>query len=144
MKNNVHILAVDKVTYSKGFIYTLEVMLAVAIMLATLVLVFSTSPEQAETSLPTIKQTGYDALFYMDQAGDLRYYVSTGALTDIKNELATILPSGIVFDASICRTSCNSTLLPGNRTTVIVDYYVGAYRGQFINKKVRLWMWEKF
>ena len=129
---------------SRGYVYTLEVMLAVAMMLVTLVLVFSGTPEQAETSLPTMKQTGYDALFYMDQAGDLGNSASRGAVDEIKVNLTAVMPAGIAFDADICSAMCNSTLVPANRTVVTVDYYVGGYRDMLVRKKVRLWMWEKF
>lgn len=129
---------------SKGYVYTLEVMLAVATIMATLVLMFGTAPEEPEAQLAVIKQTGYDALFYMDQTDELRDAVSRGALGEIDSNLTKMLPSSIKFDTNICTTSCNSTELPENRTIVTADYYISGYKDQFINKKLRLWMWEKF
>ena|SRR3989338_9490867 len=129
---------------SKGYVYTLEVMLAVALITVTLVLVFSSTPEQAETNLAIMKQNGYDALFYLDQNGWLRDSVSRGAVSEIDNNLTDILPKNQKFDTNICTTSCNSTEIPANTTLVVVDYYISGYRGTFVGKKVRLWMWRKF
>lgn len=129
---------------SHGYIYTLEVMLAIALIFVTLVLVFSSSPERPETSLAIMKQNGYDALFYLDQSDDLRDAVSRGSVSNIDSNLTALLPASIVFDTNICTTSCNSTELPANKTIVAVDYYISGYRGQYIGKKVRLWMWARF
>lgn len=128
----------------KGYVYTLEVMLATAAILATLVIIFSTVPEEAETNIAVMKQTGYDALFYLDQNDELRDAVSKGSLGAINKNLSKIFPASVDFDTSICTTSCNSTEIPENRTITVVDYYIGGYREIYINKKVRLWIWEKF
>ncbi len=129
---------------SKGYIYTLEVMLAVALILSTLVLVFSTAPEEAETGIAVMKQNVYEALFYMDQTDELRNAVSRGAVSEIDANLTAMLPKNSKFDTNICTTSCNSTELPANKTIVTVDYYIGGYRDQYIGKKVRVWIWKKF
>lgn len=129
---------------SRGYIYTLEVLLAIATIFVTLVLVFSNAPEQPEAHLAVIKQSGYDALFYMDQSGELRDAVSRGSVTAINSNLTATMPATILFSTAICTTSCQPSSLPANRTIVIVDYYTGDYRDQYIGKKVRLWMWEKF
>lgn len=128
----------------KGYVYTLEVMLAISMIFVTLILVFSSTPEEAETNLAIMKQNGYDALYYMDQNDDLRNAVSRGAVSEIDANLTDILPKNVKFDTNICTTSCNSTEIPGNRTVVTADYYISGYRGDYIGKKVRLWMWRKF
>lgn len=129
---------------SKGYVYTLEVMLAISIIFVTLIFVFSSIPEKAETNLAIMKQNGYDALFYIDQTDDLRNAVSRGTVSEIDANLTAILPKNIKFDTNICTTSCNSTEIPANSTIVAVDYYISGYRGTYIGKKVRLWMWRKF
>lgn len=135
-------------TYSlgtkKGYIYTLEVLVAVSIILITVVLVFNANPEEADTSLPIIKQNAYDALFYLDKSDDLRKIVATEGITQLERNLTALLPSNIMFDAIICTTTCTSLSLPTNRSIITVDYYIGGYREKFINKKVRLWLWPRF
>src|SRR3989338_153916 len=129
---------------SKGYVYTLEVMLAVSLIFVTLILVFSSSPEEPETNLAIMKQNGYDALFYLDMTGDLRNAVARGAVSEIDANLTDILPKNVKFDTNVCTTSCNSTEIPSNSTVVTVDYYISGYRGEYIGKRVRLWMWRKF
>ncbi len=129
---------------SRGYVYTLEVMLAISIIFVTLIFIFSSSPEQPETNLVIMKQSGYDALYYLDMTGELRDAVNRGAVSEIDSNLTDLLPKNIKFDTNICTTSCNSTELPANRTVVAVDYYISGYRSQYIGKKVRVWMWRKF
>ncbi|HIG97701.1 MAG TPA: hypothetical protein HA230_05155 [Candidatus Aenigmarchaeota archaeon] len=133
-----------RLSSSRGYIYTLEVMLAIATIMATLVLVFSTTPEEPETDIAIMKQTGYDILYYMDQTDDLRNAVWRGSISAIDANLTAMLPTNVLFDAAICTTSCVSSSIPANRTIITVDYYVSGYREFFLNKKVRLWMWMQF
>ena len=128
----------------KGYIYTLEVLVAVSIILITLVLVFGTTPEEAETDLPVIKQTGYDALFYLDKSDDLRKIVTTEGIKQLNKNLTDLIPKNIKFDVTICTTTCTGNGLPPNKPVIVVDYYVSGYRETFVNKKVRLWLWAKF
>lgn len=129
---------------SRGYIYTIEVMLAIATIMAALILVFSTTPEETETDASIMKQTGYDILYYMDQTDDLRNIVKSGSISALDANLTAMLPSNVVFDAAICTTACVSSSIPANRTIITVDYYVSGYRDSFLNKKVRLWMWLQF
>lgn len=128
----------------KGYVYTLEVMLAVALIIVTVVMIFGTGPKESETEIALIKQMGFDTLHYLDQSGDLRDAVARGALAEIDINLTIMLPTTIVFDSNICRGTCVSSSLPENRTVVVIDYYIGSYRDNFINKKLRLWLWKKF
>ena len=137
-------LSGHRCAYSRGYVYTLEVMLAVASIMLTLVLMFSAPPEEPEAALAVMKQSVYDALFYMDQSDDLRAAVASGGVESIDTNLTAMLPSNIVFDTNICSVSCNSSSVPSNRTVVTVDYYVSGHRETFMNKKVRVWIWQKF
>ena len=128
----------------KGYIYTLEVLIAVSTILITIVLVFSTTPEQADTGLPIIKQSAYDALVYLDKTDDLRKIVSTEGTKQLKKNLTILLPSNVDFNVIICSVTCLAKDLPQDRPIIIVDYYISGYRENFINKKVRLWLWSKF
>ena len=129
---------------SKGYIYTLEVLLAVSTMLITIVLVFSTTPEEAETDLPVIKQAAYDALFYLDKSDDLRKIVSAEGVGQLEKNLTDLMTKNVKFHVTICTTVCSANGLPPNKPVVVVDYYISGYRETFLNKKVRLWIWSKF
>ncbi len=128
----------------KGYVYTIEVMLAVVTILFMIVVVFSNTPEQPETSLVLIKESGYDTLHYLDQRGVLRDLVSRNLTNMTRNNISALLPASIAFDVDICSTTCVSGNIPSNRTVIAVDYYIGAYKDRYIGKKVRLWMWELY
>jgi hypothetical protein len=128
----------------KGYVYTLEVMLAVALIIVTVVFIFGVGNSESETDVALMKQTGYDALFYLDQSGELRDSMSRGALTEINANLTFLLPVTVNFDTNICQGNCVSSILPENRTIAIVDYYVSASKERYIERKLRLWIWRKF
>lgn len=129
---------------SKGYVYTLEAMIAIALIFVTLIFVFSSSPEQPETSLAIMKQNVYDALVYLDQSDDLRNATSTGSVSAIESNLSKLLPASIKYDTIVCTTSCNSSELPANRTIVTVDYYISGYQDKYVGRKVRIWIWRRF
>ena len=128
----------------RGYVYTIEVVLAIVTVLFMIVVTFSSTPQQPETSLVLIKDSGYNTLSYLDQRGILRDLVYRNLTNMTRNNISALLPSTITFDADICTTVCKSSNLPSNRTVIVVDYYIGAYRDKYIGKKVRLWMWERF
>ncbi len=134
----------SKTGYSKGYVYTIEVMLSVVTVIFVLVLLFSKTPEQPETSMSIIKQNGYNALSYMDQSGDLRKIVIGNDTDALKRNVTSRIPTTTIFDAAICSGECSSANLPANRTIVSVDYFVSGYQEVYLGKKVRLWMWQKF
>lgn len=128
----------------KGYVYTIEVMLAIITIIFVLVFIFSRQPAQSESSLSIMKQDGYDAMSYLDQSGELRKMVYRNDLTALHDNISAIIPSTIVFDVALCTAECSSANLPVNRTIVNVDYFVAGYQNSFIGKKVRLWMWQKY
>ena len=129
---------------NKGYVYTIEVMLAVAVIMFMIVLTFSSVPEQPETNIAVMKQAGYDALRYLDGSGVLRTLVARNdSSAQLKSNISALMTHSIVFDASVCSTNC-AVVLPANRTVVTVDYYISGYREIYLGKKVRLWMWQLF
>ena len=128
----------------KGYIYTLEVLIAISIIFISMVSLFRIAPAKPETEISIIKQSGFDALFYLDQSGILREMVLGNNETEIENNLKNILPENIQFETEICRTSCDTTNLPINKTIIAVDYYIGGYKETYSGKKVRLFLWKRF
>src|SRR3989344_9117348 len=122
----------------KGYVYTIEVMLAVAVIMFMLVLTFSSAPEQPETNIALMKQAGYDALHYLDTNGVLRQLAAQNdSYAQLKGNVSALVSHSIVFDAAICSAGC-SVALPENRTIVTADYYIAGYRDAYLGKKVRL------
>ena len=128
----------------KGYIYTLEVLIAISIIFISMVSVFRIAPTKPETEISIIKQNGFDALFYLDQEGLLSEMVAKDNETGIENHLKTILPENVRFEIDICSVECDVLNLPVKETIMAVDYYIGGYRETYVGKKVRLFLWRKF
>jgi len=126
----------------KGYIYTLEVFIAISMIFLTLVFVFRNPPQRPELEISLIKQQGFEALEYLDNKGVLRQYVSSSDEFSIENSLSGILSANMAYETEICSSSCLDSNIPVNETVVAVDYYIAGYRDAYLGKKVRLWMWR--
>ncbi|MBI2579541.1 MAG: hypothetical protein HYW27_01430 [Candidatus Aenigmarchaeota archaeon] len=127
----------------KGFVYTLEVLVAVGIVVVVAVAVFRSFPEKTQTDIATLKVQGFHALKYLDDTEVIRKYISGNNESVIENELKAILPSTINFEAEICGTSCSSLNVPENKDVVSIDYYVAGYRSEYLERRIKLWLWKK-
>ena len=128
----------------KGYIYTLEVLIAISIIFISMVSVFRIAPTKPEIEISIIKQNGFDALFYLDQRGILGEMVLEGDETGIENHLLSILPENVRFETDICTMNCDTTNLPINETIIAVDYYISSCKETYVGKRVRLFLWRKF
>lgn len=126
----------------KGFVYTLEVLLAVGLIFLTLVYLFRLSPPTPQHDLTIIKRSGMEALEFMDQRYDLRKWVSEFNEGQIESTLNALLPNNIKFESEICSDECSAAGVNTKKSVVAVDYYVAAYREQHLGKKIRLWLWK--
>lgn len=128
---------------AKGFIYTLEVLIAVAIILASLVFIFRSSPAKPELDVSIIKTQGMDALSFLDAKGSLRKLVFDDNETEIETQLKAYLPKNIGFEVQLCTSPCSAVNVPVNETVVAVSYYISGYKESYVGKKARLWLWRK-
>jgi len=116
----------------KGYVYTIEVMMAISIIAVTAGFLFGNSPEKPDTGSGLVKERLFSVLEYLDAAGLLRVYVANNTEGALEGEIA-----------EICTYDCDTTNVPGNRSVVSVNYYVATYRGDFIGKKVKAWAWTE-
>lgn len=125
----------------KGFIYTLEVLIAISLITLTVVFLFRFSPQTTQSDITILKISGMNALVYLDQYYDLDMWVFEGNETNIENTLEQLLPEGINYEAEVCETECNTIGVPTTKSVVAVDYYVSSYGKHLVSSKVRLWLW---
>jgi hypothetical protein len=116
---------------------------AIALVFGSIIFIFNIMPQEKPVNIPMLKKTGYYALEHLDNTDELRQAVYENDRLEISNRLKGILPSNIDIHLDICTTACNSLFVP-NRTVVSIDYYISGYRSTFVNKKLKLWLWEKF
>ena len=127
----------------KGFVYTLEVLIAVGIIVVAAVVMFRNVPVKAETDIATLKAQGFHALRYMDDTGLLRKYVNDNNESLVENDLKGLMPSTVNFEVQICGSSCSDAYVPDDKDVISIDYYISAYRTEYLEKRVKLWIWKK-
>jgi hypothetical protein len=126
----------------KGYMYTLEVLLALSLIFVAIVYLFSQPTDKPELEISIIKMQGFQALKYLDEKGVLRKYVSDDDEKGIEKELKDILIKNIKFETEICVTTCSTRNVPSGQAIISVTYYVSGYRNTYDAKKVRLYMWR--
>jgi hypothetical protein len=129
----------------KGYVYTLEVLIATSIILVSVGFILQTPPPQPDLQTSLVKMQSFDSLEYLDNFGKLREYVLLGNSTAIKNELSSVISDVLDYRVKICSDTCiPPSDLPGNQTIISTDYYTGSFRENYLGKKVKIWIWRKF
>ncbi len=139
MANN---MAIDYAKH-RGFVYTLEVLIAVSIILVSLVFLFRSPPPKPALDTSVIKTQGMNALMFIDAKGTLRKNVFYDNETQIETELKLYLSKNIGFETELCALRCSAANLPSNETVIAIDYYISGYNENYLGKKVKLWLWRK-
>lgn len=120
----------------KGFLYTLEAMIASLLILSSLLLIYNIQEPKSE-KIPI--ELGYNCLKEMDYKGFLRNYVLNNDVQQINNYLDDCLPKTI--DSSI--SFGEQVTLPTNVSVVIVDYLIAGEKDTFNPVLINLYMWSK-
>ncbi len=128
----------------KGYVYTLEILLAVTIIFVSMVFLLRTPPPKPDFETSIIKRQAFESLEFLDNAGKLKSQAAADNETKIEQDLAGVIPQIMFYETEVCKKSCSTFNVPGNETVVSADYYVGAYRDTFAGKKVKIWAWKKF
>ncbi|MDI6720994.1 MAG: hypothetical protein QMD85_01295 [Candidatus Aenigmarchaeota archaeon] len=127
----------------KGFVYMLEVLIAIGIVIVSAVIMFRDVPQKAETEISSLKNHGFYALKYLDDTGVLRNYVIQNNESLAENDVKAILPTTVNLEAEICGSTCSDANVPNSKDTVSVDYFISGYRKDYLEKRVKLWIWRK-
>lgn len=128
----------------KGYIYTLEVMLAISIIVGSLFLIMGNVNTQQSYKPTSMARQVIDALKYMDMKGELRQYVNNDDEVSIETNMSSLLPDTIKFEVVVCSTNCVSTAVPADQTVITLDYFISGYKDNYFGKKVHVWVWEKY
>jgi hypothetical protein len=124
----------------KGFMYTLEAMIAALIILSALVTVYSFSRQQENFGSAAIKEKGYSCIKDMDSRGILRHYALSNDSAGIRGYFQGCLPRTLNFSVSFC-ASCAAGL-PGNMTIESVNYLIAGEGATFQPTSISLFLWS--
>src|SRR3989338_2505354 len=108
----------------RGYIYTLEVFIAVSIMIITLTFLYRTPPQKPQFEISEIKMQGMQALEYLDKKGDLRDQAIISNKTILESRINNTLITSLGFETDTCKFTCDMTDVPANKTIVSIDYYI--------------------
>ena len=125
----------------KGYIYTIEVLIAVSIIFFALYFLYRSPIPETEIELAMIKQQGFYALDYMSDHDYLDRYIANDDEYSIEQFLKSVISPSINFETEICSQICEDTNVPANTTVVSVDYYVSGYKSSYLGKKLKMWLW---
>ena len=128
---------------TKGYMYTLEVLIAMSMIIVATVLMFRTPPAKPETETSIIKKQGFDSLEYLENSDELRSLAFSSNKTQIENLLRNLTTSG--YEVHVCGEGDSCTTydnVPSNQTVIVIDYYQSGYRDAYLPKKVRLLLWR--
>lgn len=126
----------------KGYVYTTEVVIALAIVSVAFIAIYSIPPSKPDLEVSLLARMGHDSLEYLDNKGALRNATNNSDETSIENELLQVIGNQISYEIEICDENlCKALNVPVNETVVSADYYVSGFRQNFISKKVRIWLW---
>lgn len=128
----------------KGYLYTLEVLIALSIIFGAILFVYKAPPTKPDAEISAIKQNGFEALRHISEKGMLGKYALEGNESQIEYELESFLEKSMGFEISICQDSCDQTGVPEKQTVVAVDYYTAGYRTSFGPRTVRLYLWKLY
>lgn len=143
-RKNKHMKKPGRRRTSKGYVYTIEVLIALTIIFLAIIFVFRFTQPPLQGEIPIIKRYGFEALEYLDQQDDLRKWVNGYEEDNLESALEGILPANVKFEAEICKNTCISANVPNSVNVVTVDYYVETYQNYYLDRKVRLWLWREF
>jgi len=126
----------------RGYLYTLEVLVAIASVLVTVVLAFRFAPAKPEVENSIMKTFGYSALEYLD-AGKLREWVYEQNVQAIKSNISQVLPNSLRFDVAICSPFCTEVDLPRDRSVVVVNKYFSGFNRTYGFRELKLYLWKR-
>lgn len=127
----------------KGYVYTLEIVLGLMLMLVTFVSLFSNPPSKPEIEISIMKQTAFNAMDFLNKQGLLREFVLNNSESEVESRLSGLLTKSVNVETEICTESCSSAGVPSKGSVIALDYYVSSFNGNYMGKRVRLWVWRK-
>jgi len=127
----------------KGYVYTLEIVIGMILMLVTFVSLFSNPPSKPEIEVTIIKQSGFNSLDFINREGLLRELVQNNSEAELESRLSALLSKCIKPEVEICAETCGTTGVSTTGNVITLDYYVSAFNENYMGRRVKLWLWRK-
>jgi len=128
----------------KGQLYTLEVGIAILMMLSIIIFLFLNPPASPEYSVINYKMKAYNGLEALEQTGELRSYVADNNATAINESLDPYIPSFLSRSVVIFNDTTNLTTRPSLSSindSISVSYFLAGDFDDYKPRDVRVYMW---
>ena len=130
-------------SFSKGYVYTLEVFLAISIIIITLTFLYRTPPQKPQLEVSEMKIEAMHVLEYLDGKGDLRGQAIISNKTAMDSKINDTITTSLDFKTNVCKSACDTSGVPRNKTVVSVDYYIAGSKNVYNATRVKLWVWRR-
>ncbi len=127
----------------KGYVYTLEIVIGMLLILVTFISLFSSPPSKPEIEVTVIKQSGFNSLDFINKEGLLRELVQNNSEAELESRLSALLSKSVKLEAEICTETCGTTGVSTTGNVITFDYYVSAFNENYMGRRVKLWLWRK-
>ena len=128
----------------KGQIYTLEVGIAILMILSIVIFLFLNPPTLPEYRIINYKMKAYNGIDALEKTGELRRYVIDNNITVINESLNPFIPGFISREVVIFNETTNLTAKPSIfnlNDSVSVSYFLAGDFDDYKPREVRVYMW---
>lgn len=103
----------------KGVVHTLEAVIAIGMLLVAVLGLFKPLPVADNSAM--LAQSGYAALQYLEDSGELRPALAAKSVETIRAALQPLLSD---FELEICNPDCSGT----QQRAIAIDYFISGYQ----------------
>ena len=128
----------------KGQLYTLEVGIAILMILSIIIFLFLNPPASPEYNIINYKMKAYKGLETLERTGELRRYVTDNNATVINESLDPYIPSFLNRAVVIFNDTTNLTTKPSLsdiNDSISVSYFLAGDFDDYKPRDVRVYMW---
>jgi len=130
----------------KGFLFTLEAVISILMILFIIVFLFQNPPTSPEYQILNYKYKAYHGVEVLDKRGDLRNDVVNNNATNIKTNLDVFIPDFLTYEVVIYNETTNVTEIPTsitsqNDTVISVSYLISGDINEYKPRDIRVYLW---
>jgi hypothetical protein len=125
----------------KGMVKTLEVMIAVSMVIGTYALLYGAQQDVPDLETLSWKLSGINALQALDYSNELRYSAILNDTAQIESRINPYLPPNVEFMVQVCGASCDSPTISAEKSTS-VQYLISGDADDPAAREIRLYMWS--
>lgn len=129
----------------KGAIYTLEAVIAIAIIFFAVVVIFRNSSPSLQFQALNYRVKIYDGLKMLEESGKLRKHVVDDDTDSIKSELSRHIPGFLSYEVVLFNETSNVTnfhqTIKDQSNVIAVSYIIAGDVDEYEPREVKVFAW---